>query len=196
MSGRRLSPFFVPVRIAILAFLLQTSFLAAAEQPGIVLREFIYNEAPFPECHASTIEETPSGLVAAWFGGTEEKHPDVGIWVSRQENGKWLTPVEVADGVQYVGVDGKPHRHPTWNPVLFQYPNGPLMLFWKCGPTPDTWWGMKAQSLDDGKTWSTAERLPEHIDGPVRNKPILLKSGVLLCGSSTEFDGWRIHRTD
>jgi predicted neuraminidase len=193
MSGRRLSPFFVPVRIAVLALLLQTSFLAAAEQPGIVLREFIYKEAPFPECHASTIEETPGGLVAAWFGGTEEKHPDVGIWVSRQENGKWTTPVEVADGVQYLGVDGKPHRHPTWNPVLFQYANGPLMLFWKCGPTPDTWWGMKAQSLDDGKTWSTAERLPEHIDGPVRNKPILLKSGVLLCGSSTEFDGWRVH---
>jgi predicted neuraminidase len=193
MSGRHLSPFFVPVRIAVLALLLQTSFLAAAEQPGIVLREFIYKEAPFPECHASTIEETPGGLVAAWFGGTEEKHPDVGIWVSRQENGKWTIPVEVADGVQYLGVDGKPHRHPTWNPVLFQYANGPLMLFWKCGPTPDTWWGMKAQSLDDGKTWSTAERLPEHIDGPVRNKPILLKSGVLLCGSSTEFDGWRVH---
>ncbi len=70
MSGRRLSLFFVPVRIAVLAVLLQTSFLAAAEQPGIVLREFIYNEAPFPECHASTIEETPGGLVAAWFGGT------------------------------------------------------------------------------------------------------------------------------
>jgi alpha-L-rhamnosidase len=35
--------------------------------------------------------------------------------------------------------------------------------------------------------------LPEHIDGPVRNKPLLLSNGSLLCGSSTEFDGWRVH---
>jgi len=38
----------------------------------------IYDEAPFPQCHASTIEGTKAGLVAAWFGGTHEKHPDVG----------------------------------------------------------------------------------------------------------------------
>jgi predicted neuraminidase len=31
------------------------------------------------------------------------------------------------------------------------------------------------------------------MDGPVRNKPILMTGGTLLCGSSTEFDGWRVH---
>jgi hypothetical protein len=45
--------------------------------------EFIFETAPFPESHASTIAETPSGFVAAWFGGTKERNPDVGIWVSR-----------------------------------------------------------------------------------------------------------------
>ena len=40
------------------------------------------NDVPFPSCHASTIEETDNGLIAAWFGGTAEKDPDVGIWVS------------------------------------------------------------------------------------------------------------------
>lgn len=165
----------------------------AAEQPGIVSREFIYEKSSFAECHASTIEETPAGLIAAWFGGTEEKHADVGIWVSRRIEGRWSDSVEVANGVQYSLPDGTLHRHPTWNPVLFQYPKGPLLLFWKCGPSPDTWWGMMARSEDHGATWSEPKRLPEHIDGPVRNKPILLTDGTLLCGSSTEFDGWRVH---
>ena len=94
-----------------------------ASSNKIVHSEFIYETAPFPSCHASTIEETKSGLITAFFGGTDEKNPDVGIWVSRHENGKWTPPVEVANGVQ---PDGK--RHPTWNPVLFQPRTGPLLL--------------------------------------------------------------------
>src|SRR5437773_5046450 len=69
-------------------------------QPAGVLRsEFIYETAPFPSCHASTIAETKPGLIAAWFGGTHERHPDVGIWVSRLESGRWTAPVEAANGV-------------------------------------------------------------------------------------------------
>ena len=184
-------------RLAALAILLSGLFSdntpLAADQPGIVDVEFIYDDAPFPECHASTIVETPSGLVAAWFGGKHEKNPDVGIWVARREGNSWSLPVEVANGIQYTLTDGTVHRHPTWNPVLFQYPDGPLMLFYKCGPSPDTWWGELTESADHGKSWSVPRRLPEHIDGPVRNKPILLENGTLLCGSSTEFDGWRLH---
>ncbi|HTN03992.1 MAG TPA: exo-alpha-sialidase, partial [Planctomycetaceae bacterium] len=101
----------------------------AAEPAGVVEREFIYETAPFPECHASTIAETPQGLVASWFGGQYEKAKDVGIWVSRLQNGKWTAPVEVANGIQYTSVDGTVHRHPCWNPVLHQQPGGPLVLF-------------------------------------------------------------------
>ena len=48
---------------------------------AVVKSEFIYKpeEVSFPSCHASTIAQTDGGLVAAWFGGTHEKHPDVGI---------------------------------------------------------------------------------------------------------------------
>jgi predicted neuraminidase len=157
---------------------------------GPVLKsEFIYETAPYPACHASTIESTPTGLVAAWFGGTHEKHPDVGIWVSRHDGTKWLTPVEVANGVQ---ADGKT-RHPTWNPVLFQAKNGPLLLFYKVGPSPSRWWGMLIKSSDGGKSWSAPQRLPDEILGPIRAKPVLLADGTLLCPSSSEHDGWRVH---
>ena len=175
---------------------LSTGLLAAA--PAIVSQGFIYERAPFPQCHASTIEETTAGgLVASWFGGTREKHPDVGIWVSRQEGGRWTAPVEVANGVQYRKPDGTVHRHPTWNPVLFQPRNGPLLLFFKCGPTPETWWGMVMESADGGRTWSQPRRLPEDILGPIKNKPVQLPNGDILSPVSIETperqSKWSVH---
>lgn len=168
-------------------FAKKTSNATTATPPGTKAM-FIYETAPFPSCHASTITDTPGGPVAAWFGGTEEKHPDVGIWVSRFDGSKWSAPVEVANGVQ---PDGK--RHPSWNPVLFQAKGGPLLLFYKVGPSPSRWWGMLIKSADGGKTWSQPQRLPDGILGPIRAKPVLLANGTLLCPSSSEHDGWRVH---
>ncbi|WP_129717680.1 exo-alpha-sialidase [Pedobacter sp. SYP-B3415] len=157
-------------------------------QQGLIKAEFLYESAPFPSCHSATIAETPAGLVAAYFGGTKERAPDVEIYISRQENGKWLPPVSVADGVQ---PDGK--RLPTWNPVLYQVPRGELMLFYKIGPKPSEWWGMLKRSTDGGKTWSAAVRLPVGNIGPVKNKPVLLNNGQLLAPSSREGNGWTLH---
>src|ERR1700742_2048016 len=89
----------------------------AESQNAIVKSEFIFETAPFPSCHASTIAETRDGLVAAWFGGKEESASDVAIWVSRHVDGKWSEPQKVASGT---GTDGKPVA--CWNPVLFQQP--------------------------------------------------------------------------
>jgi predicted neuraminidase len=161
---------------------------AFSAQAQIEKSAFIYETAPYPSCHASTIEETPSGLVAAWFGGKHEKNPDVGIWFSQYVNGKWDTPVEVANGVQ-----GDGRRYPLWNPVLFQVPGKELILFYKEGPAPDAWWGMLKRSFDGGKTWSAAEKLPKDMYGPVKNKAVLLKDGTLLCPSSSEDNDWRLH---
>ena len=136
---------------------------------------------------------TPTGLVAAWFGGTRERDPDVGIWVSRHVDGHWTPPVEVANGIQYTRPDGTVHRHPCWNPVLFQPKDGPLLLFYKCGPEPSAWWGMLTTSADGGATWSEPRRLPEGIIGPVKNKPVELADGTIVCPSSTEDHGWRLH---
>jgi predicted neuraminidase len=165
-----------------------TLSILAADRPGLLKSEFIYETAPFPECHASTIVESKAALVAAWFGGTRERNPDVGIWLSRLEAGKWTAPVEVANGVGFAT-----NRYPCWNPVLFQTKTGPLLLFYKVGPSPSTWWGMVMTSEDGGKTWSKPRRLPEGILGPIKNKPVQLANGDILCPSSTEGDGWRVH---
>ncbi len=155
---------------------------------GVLRSEYIFETAPFPECHASTIVETKSGLAAAWFGGTREKNPDVGIWLSRFESGKWTAPVEVVNGVE-----SPTNRYPCWNPVLFQPKSGPLLLFYKVGPSPSTWWGMLTTSGDGGKSWSAPRRLPEGVVGPIKNKPVQLANGDLLCPSSSEDAGWRVH---
>jgi predicted neuraminidase len=167
--------------------------LAGAEEPGLMSREFIFESALFASCHASTIVETPKGAwLAAWFGGTREGANDVGIWLARSEFGKWSAPVEVATGVQ---ADGS--RWPCWNPVLFQPATGPLLLFYKVGPSPSKWWGMLRTSADEGATWSEARRLPDGILGPIKNKPVQLSDGAILCPSSAETDTkpsqWRVH---
>jgi predicted neuraminidase len=164
--------------------------------------EFIYEKAPFPSCHASTIVESHDGtLVTAWFGGTAEKNPDVGIWVSRKIDGTWTSPVEVANGLKHLNPDSTVNRYPTWNPVLFQPRHAeqrlPLMLFYKVGPSPQTWWGMLITSDDDGKTWSEPRRLPDGILGPIRNKPVQFANGTILSPSSTESEEkiskWQVH---
>ena len=151
-----------------------------------MIEEFIYDEAPFKSCHASTIAETKSGLYAAWFGGTHEKHKDVEIWTSKKENNTWSTPISIANGI----VGDK--RYPSWNPVLYYSPDNRLYLFYKVGPSPSEWWGMLKYSDDDGNTWSEEIRLPKGILGPIKNKPVSIGGNLLLCPSSTEHDGWKV----
>ena len=74
--------------------------------PAIVESEFVFERAPFPSAHASTIAETRDGLVAAWFGGTQEKNPDVSIWVARRRGSR----VVVAGG-------GRQRRAAGWDEV-------------------------------------------------------------------------------
>ncbi|MCF2501871.1 exo-alpha-sialidase [Dyadobacter sp. CY107] len=177
--------------IPIAAFLLCLTGIVKAQtfKDGIVTDEFIFEKTSFPESHASTIAETPAGLVSAFFGGTKERNPDVGIWVSRLESGKWTAPVEVANGIVNDTL-----RYACWNPVLYQVPKGELMLFYKVGPNVAGWKGFLITSRDNGKSWSKPTALQEGFLGPIKNKPVLLANGELWCPSSTEGkDGWRVH---
>ncbi len=194
-------------------FLLTLSVLAACAQPsqnipalikpgnpGFISSELIYSldSKPTAQCHASTIVELTDGIMTAWFGGTHERNADVGIWVAMNKKGTWSHPIQVANGFENDSV-----RYPCWNPVLFKPIHGPLMLFYKVGPSPSEWWGMLMTSDDEGKTWSYPKRLGKDkaigdLIGPVKNKPIQLGNGTIICPSSREMeindkDQWRVH---
>lgn len=168
-------------------FLASLSVTSAFSASPVKVAEFIYpaESRPTPQCHASTLAMTSDGLVAAWFGGTREKAPDVGIWVARRGADGWSTPVEVAtaDGV------------PCWNPVLFQPKSGPLLLFYKSGAEISSWQSNLMTSTDGGVTWSRSRQLPNGLCGPVKNKPVELTDGTLLCPTSEEpsRDQWLVH---
>lgn len=137
----------------------------------------IFEKAPFPSCHASTLLEVePGKFLAAWFGGTEEGAKDVQIWLSRFDGAKWSAPEVV----------GSEPGFPCWNPVLFRTAKGTLWLWYKAGPSPMTWTGYARTSADHGATWTKPEMLPAGFYGPVRAKPIQLSDGTILAGTSVE----------
>jgi predicted neuraminidase len=147
-------------------------------------REFIFGDnRPFKQCHASTLLHTGNGeFIVAWFGGTHEKHDDVGIWLSSGKPGRWSAPVEVAKL--------RPDAH--WNPVLFRAPDGSIILFFKVGKIIDQWETWYKVSRDEGRSWSEARQLvagDKGGRGPVRNKPIILSNGTWLAPSSNELRG-------
>lgn len=191
--------------------------------PAILKEEFLYLPSEFPSCHAGTITELANGdLLAAYFGGKHENNPDVCIWISRKAKGEntWSKPVLAADGVfkigtdqaQIAGVDESTtpanvgpilprrewgdttllRRKACWNPVLYQLPDGETLLFYKVGTRVADWTGWLVRSHDNGKTWTDHEPLPSGFLGPIKNKPELIGS-QLVCPSSTEKNGWKIH---
>jgi predicted neuraminidase len=147
-----------------------------------VVSEFIYETAPFPKCHASTIVELKNGdLLAAWFGGSDEGAFDVAVWGSRKTAAGWSAPTELA-------------REPgaaIYNPVLFHTKDGVLWLSYKFGRNPSSWTGALRSSIDEGRNWSEIRHLPAGLYGPIKNKPLLLDDGTVIAGTSVEsFNAW------
>ncbi len=137
----------------------------------------IFEKAPFPACHASTIVEVAAGrFLAAWFGGTDEGANDVQIWASEFDGTKWSVPQVLASE----------SGQPCWNPVLFVTPKSELVLWYKAGSNPMSWTGYVRRSSDQGKSWSKPAMLPAGQYGPVRAKPLALSSGTILAPTSVE----------
>jgi predicted neuraminidase len=143
---------------------------------------YIFEKAPFPSCHASTlVEHEPGKLLAAWFGGKAEGAKDVQIWSSTFDGKKWGE----------LSVIGSEAGQPCWNPVFFKTAKGTLYLWYKAGPSPQNWTGYVRTSADNGKTWTEPAMIPSTLMGPVRAKPIQLADGTILAGTSWEsYKNW------
>lgn len=141
------------------------------------VNEFIFESAPFPSCHASTVVELADGRVmAAWFGGSTEGEPDVAVWGATRSDGVWSPPRQLAR---------EPHIA-CYNPVLFHTADGALQLYYKFGRGADRWTAGRRSSRDDGTTWSRQEHLPAGLYGPIRAKPLVRPDGAIVSGTSVE----------
>ena len=147
--------------------------------------QFVITNLQTIEHHASTVLPLENGhVLVAWFGGSKEHHPDVGIWLAERDEKGFSDP-------RLIDQSNVAH----WNPVLFRCADGRIVLYYKVGVTIPNWQTYYVESFDLGKTWSKPKELVEGDvsggRGPVRNKPIRLKSGRILAPASTERGAWR-----
>lgn len=175
MRSRSVSPL-----VAWAAGLWLASFpaLTSAEQAEwkIIAREFIEPAPAVAEVHASTVVEAADGtLVAAWLGGTKEGNPDVAIWSSRFEGGKWTAARNVT-----AGTGGNNTDRPAYDPVLYRASDGGLTLFFSTGLLG----GELMVSRDNGVSWSGRRKLPDGITGAVRGKPLPARDDAVIVPSS------------
>ena len=173
------------------------SSAGAVERAEVVVEEQFVASSFTRYAHAPTIVQTRKSerLVVAWFGGSSEGDDDVSIWINHREKDSsvWSQPVELDDGAGSA----------CWNPVLFEPSSGPVLAYYRIGDEIAEWVGHVKTSEDEGLTWSARHPLPKssaHIHhtnggrfiGPVKNKPLELPDGTLLCGSSNN-TGPRTH---
>ena len=135
--------------------------------------------------HASTVLPLEDERVlVAWFGGSQEHSDDVGIYLAEKKSVGFSEPQLMASSMT---------AH--WNPVLFQAGDGRILLFYKVGREIRDWRTFVRESHDLGRTWGEPfELIPGDTSGgrgPVRNKPLRLKSGRIVAPASVERGLWR-----
>ena len=143
--------------------------------------------------HAScVIPSNKDEIIATAFGGTHEGASDTAIYVNviSQYDGSFISENKIK-------VSSEAH----WNPVLFRLNQHTLGLVFKVGDVIASWRSYISFSKDEGLNWDMPRELvlgDQGGRGPVRNKPIKLKSGRWLAPASCEDGYWRafVDRSD
>lgn len=168
-------------------FIFHCTQLTSLERKEMIVEETVISpEIEDFDCHSSCVIETSHGvLCAVWKGGPGKGKSNidikknVGVWLSRYENGKWIAPKQIVSAPDSV----------CWNPILAKDPAGKLLLFYRIGIDPRHAVSFLKYSTDGGHNWSNSEILPAGIGGPTKAKPLFDAEGNMICGSSIEVGG-------
>lgn len=137
--------------------------------------------ANLERCHSST-QIMINGMHIAVFKGMQPGSAAPGIWITRSSDGsRWSAPEPLIQA---------PDRNSIcWSPVLCQYPDGSVLLFYRVGPTPDKL-TTHVLTTNDGVIFKNIdELLAKGIIGPTKTKSLMTPNG-LLFGSSSEKGPW------
>lgn len=200
-----------------------------ADRKSIVCDQFVYDmlTAKHPSCHSASIAELTNGdLLCTFFLGAREGAPDVCIYTSRKKKGSdvWedlqlVANGDLREGAQTWGTEidstltepivDNVNRKACYNPVLFQIPDGDLLLFYKIGKNVRDWTGYIMRSSDGGYTWSDPRQelqpmlnppagtllaevqCSDSLLGAIKNQPIWLPKGF-RCANGTVLQKGRI----
>ena len=133
------------------------------------------------EAHSANIVVMGNTPLAVWYGGTEEGHKDVAVFMSSFVNHEWSAPKVIMNRtLAEAGLNR--YIRKLGNPVIHPWPDGSLGLFF----VSVSFGGWAASSInymespDLGHTWSRPERL---VTSPFLNLSTLVRTdGLNLAG--------------
>ncbi len=149
----------------------------------VVKNCFIYDSSEYiPSCHSSSIAEMPNGdIMAIWFGGIEEAHPDAAHYCTFLRKGQ----SHFDEPELFWNIPGKS----AGNPRIFC---DSRQRAWAILPVNEGKWcsgGTKNYykvSDDNGRTWSEAAYMPGLDSFLGKNKPILLDNSRIIFPMTRE----------
>jgi predicted neuraminidase len=96
----------------------------AATQPGLLKSEFVFETAPFTQCHASTIAETKAGLLVACAVSFDGKEWQAALVLEDEPGGEFSYPavIQTSDGLVHITYTWKRRRvkHVIIDPVKLE----------------------------------------------------------------------------
>lgn len=156
-----------------------------ATNPGpAVFAEYWISQNETQQAHSANIAIASGIPVTLWYGGTEEGHADVALFMATFDNG-WTTPVVIADRASLEAGLNRYIRK-IGNPSIHAWPDGGLGVFFVSVSVG----GWAASSInymetpDLGTSWSQPRRL---VTSPFLNVSTLVRApGLQLEGGTLQ----------